>query len=64
MEYMACNDAIKQINADKEICSNRIKEHMKTASLIDYGEKGKITWNENSKGTRVLSVKLKQFQMA
>ena len=60
MEYMACNDAINAINDDKQICANRIKEHMRTASLIDFGEKGKITWNENAKGSRTFNVKLKQ----
>lgn len=62
LEYMACNDAIKQIENDKEICANSIKEYMGDASLIDFGINGKITWAENAKGNRVLNVKVKQAE--
>ena len=60
MQYLQCNEDEKNIKTEKTRLTNIIKAHMGDASMIDFGSAGKITWNENAKGTRTMLVKLKE----
>jgi len=60
MQYMKCNEDVKAVELEKTRLTNIIKAHMGSASLIDYGSGGKITWNENAKGSRTMLIKLKE----
>ncbi len=60
MQYLECNEDEKAIKLEKTRLTNIIKAYMGNASLIDFGPDGKITWNENAKGSRTMLIKLKE----
>jgi putative phage-type endonuclease len=60
LDYMQCNEEKNIIEEKKTELTNRIKEHMKEAELIDFGSEGKITWKADKNGKRTMRIDMKQ----
>lgn len=58
-DYMYYNRALKALEEEKTLASNKLKAFMKEANRIDFNENGYVSWKENAKGTRSISVKVK-----
>lgn len=57
--YMIYNEQMKVLEANQRLVSNRLKNYMKEAEVLDCGAMGKATWKTNSKGSRTFLVKVK-----
>lgn len=60
--YMIYNAAIKELTERQRYHSNRLMNHMKEAEVLDFGSRGKVSWKTNKKGSRVLSVRVKDYE--
>ncbi len=57
--YIAAGLQIKEVEEKQREYSNRMKQYMQNAEVMDFGLRGKVTWKENAKGSRVFNVKIK-----
>jgi hypothetical protein len=57
--YARCNDEIKAVEEKQRLHSNTLKVAMANAETMTFGAKGKVSWSENKKGSRVFTVKVK-----
>ena len=58
-DYLAKNEEIKIVKAEKEGLANLLKYSMKENQKIDFGKAGYVSWKSNKNGSRTLSVKVK-----
>jgi putative phage-type endonuclease len=59
IEYLKLSDEIKKLEEMQREFSNKLKLSIADDGEISFGERGKITWRENAKGTRVFGCKVK-----
>lgn len=57
--YIDYNEQIKEIEEKQRLSSNVLKVAMAEAEVMSFGDRGKVLWKTNSKGSRVFTVKLK-----
>lgn len=54
------NKKIKEVDEVKTLNQNILRTALGNATVLDLGENGIVTWNENTKGTRTLRINLKK----
>lgn len=56
--YIDCSTRVKTIESEQQGHKNILLNALKNASVIDFGPRGKVSWKENTKGSRVFNCKL------
>ena len=58
--YVDCGNRAKAIESEQQGHKNILLNALKNASVIDFGPRGKVSWKENAKGTRVFNCKINE----
>lgn len=56
--YKYFDGQIKESEAKKRECANKLRDFMRDAAVIDLGNEGKVSWKADKNGNRTLRVKI------
>lgn len=57
-KYLLAHKTMTGAEAEKKIAAGYLKTVLKDDTVLDFGEQGRVTWHENARGVRSISVKV------
>jgi len=59
LRHLSLKRQVKTIEEEVRLCESRLKAYMGTVQCVDFGQNGKVYWNETSDGKRIFTNRVK-----